>query len=99
MTRTQAIARITTLLEEADDATLAAAAEHLSMISGKPLTVGDVLEAFPTESILPRELTDTELELVAQSKDFRLGRTRTLAESRSYVDAELLRRRQQRTTT
>jgi hypothetical protein len=98
MTRTQAIATITTRLEEADDVTLAAAAAHLSMINGKPLTVGDVLEAFPTDSILPRDLTAAELEFIAQSKeDFRLGRTRSLAESRAYVDAELSRRRLQRT--
>lgn len=94
MTRSQALATIAARLEQADDATLAAAAAHLSSTSGKPLTVGDVLEAFPTESNLPRALTADELELIAQSKeDFLVGRVRTLAESRAHVDAELRRRR------
>ncbi len=42
---------------------------------------------------LPRPLTASELVLTDQSKeDFRLGRTRSLSESRTYVDAELDRR-------
>ncbi len=49
---------------------------------------------------LPRPLTKTELGLIAQSRDdFRLGRTRNLAESKIHVDAELARRRKQRGPT
>jgi hypothetical protein len=100
MTRTEAIAIITSTLQAADDATLEAAARHLSNIAvPSGLTVGDVLEAFPTESVMPREFTERELALIEQSKeDFRLGRTRSPAESRAHVDAELARRRQSRTT-
>ena len=94
MTRSDAIVTITSLLEHADDATLQAAARHLATLAGKPPTVEDVLESFPTESTLPRDLTALELALIEQSKkDFRQGRTRSSAESRAWVDAELERRR------
>jgi hypothetical protein len=44
------------------------------------------------------EATTRELELIDQSKeDFRLGRTRSLNESKAYVDDELDRRRRLRT--
>lgn len=98
MTRTEAITIITNALHTVDDSTLEAAAAHISHVATPTgLTVGDIQEAFATDSVLPRDLTGRELELIAQSKeDFRLGRTRTLAESKTYVDAELDRRRRLR---
>ena len=100
MTRTDAIVTITSLLEQADDATLQAAAAHLATLAGNPPTLGDVLESFPTGSTLPRDLTARELALIEQSKeDFRLGRTRSPEESRAWVDAELERRRSLRAGT
>ena len=97
MTRSEAIATITRTLETVDDKTLEAAAAHLSSLTGSPLTVGDLLESLPTDSVLPRALTERELALIEQSRDdFRRGRTRTHDESRAYVDAELERRRRLR---
>lgn len=97
MTRTEAIAIITAKLEAADDATLEAAVRHLSALAGEALTVDDVLECVVTDSVLPRPLTPRELELIEQSKeDFRLGRTYTIDEAETYIDAELARRRRQR---
>jgi hypothetical protein len=100
MTRSEAMAIITRTLQAADDATLEAAAAHLAKIAAPTgLTVGDVLKAFPSDGVLPRALTDRELALIEQSKeDFRLGRTRSSAESRAHVVAELARRRQSSTT-
>ena len=77
---------------------LEAAAVHIEAVA-KPsgLSVSDIQQAFATESVLPRPLTTRELDLIEQSKeDFRRGRTRTLSESMSYVDAELDRRRRLR---
>ena len=98
MTRTEAIAIITAELEAADDATLETLAARLAG-AGQPLNVADILAALPTVGVLPRALTARELALVEQSKeDFRLGRTRTPEQSRAWVDAELERRRRQRST-
>ena len=98
MTRTEAIAIITQSLETVDDTTLECAAAHLAgQAEATGLTVGDIVDAFATDSVLPRALTAREFELIEQSKeDFRLGRTHTPEESEAYVDAELQRRRQAR---
>jgi hypothetical protein len=88
---------ITTALQAVDDSTLEAAAAHISSVAKSSLTVAEIQLAFATECVLPRPLTTSELELIDQSKeDFRLGRTRTVNESRAYVDAELGRRRRLR---
>lgn len=98
MTRTEAITIITNALQTVDDSTLEAAAAHIAVATSTGLTAGDIQEAFATDSVLPRDLTARELELINKSKeDFRLGRTHTLAESRAYVDTELARRRLLRT--
>lgn len=100
MTRTEAIAIITKHLEAADDVVLEAVAANLE---GKPLptmTVGEALETFPSESVLPRPFTARELALIEQSKeDFRLGRTLSHAESMARTDAFLAARRASRTQT
>jgi hypothetical protein len=98
MTRTEAIAIITRTIEAADDATLAEAAVRLAHIAAPSgATASDIAGAFTGDSDLPRELTARELALIEQSKeDFRAGRTYTMAQSRAYIDAELERRRQQR---
>lgn len=97
MTRSETIATITKHLETADDATLESVAAHLE---GKPLqamTVGEALEVFATDSVLPRPLSARELALIEQAKeDFRTGRTHSLEESEAYIDAELERRRRVR---
>ena len=94
MTRSEAIATINKHLEAADDTLLEAVAANLE---GRPLptmTVGEALETFPSESVLPRPLTTKELALIEQAKsDFLLGRTHTLDESEAMLDAELDRRR------
>ncbi len=94
MTRSEALTIITNALQAVDDATLEAAAAHIAHHANPTgVTVGDIQEAFVTDSILPRELSARELALIAQSKeDFRLGRTRTHDESVAYVTAELERR-------
>lgn len=75
MTRAQAIAIIEKSLPAADEATLAAVANLLQ-------------EATSEESVLPRELTARELELIEQSKeDFRQGRTLSSEEYRADMDA------------
>ena len=97
MTRTEAIATITKHLEAADDQLLETVAAHLESKSLPTMTVGEALETLATDSQLTRSFSPHELELIAQSKeDFRLGRTRTHDESITWVDAELARRRQQR---
>ena len=64
-----------------------------------PLSAGDILTALPDAGLLPRPLTAREFALVEQSKeDFQLGRTSTPEQSRAWVDAELERRRRQRST-
>ena len=97
MTRSEAIATINKHLEAADDELLEAVACNLE---GKPfptMTVGEALEAFPSDSVLPRPLTAKELALIEQAKeDFRLGRTHTLEESETILIAELARRRRLR---
>ena len=98
MTRSEAIAIITGKLKAADDAILEAVASRMAGADHPP-TTGDILDALPTAGILPRALTARELALVEQSKeDFRLGRTSTPEQSRAWVDAELERRRRQRST-
>jgi hypothetical protein len=98
MTRTEAMAIINRTLDAADDATLAEAAARLAQIvEPAGVTASDIAGALTSDSALPRELTERELTLIEQSKeDFRVGRTYTMAESRAYIDAELERRRQQR---
>lgn len=77
MTRTEAIAIIEKALPSADEATLAAVAEMLQSVAAEP-------------SVLPRELTARERELIAESKaDFEAGRTYTSAEVRAYLDEAL----------
>ena len=99
MTRSEAMSIITKNLEAADDQLLETVAAHLS---GKPLptmTVGEALETFPTDSVLPRPLTATELELIEQSKaDFREGRTLTSEQMWSSLDSHLAPRGVARST-
>ncbi len=79
MTRMQTIEQITAKLATLDDERLQAVAE---MIDG----LDDGLE----ESVLPRELTARELELIEQSKeDFRQGRTLSLEEAIEEIDGRL----------
>ncbi len=89
MTRTQAITIITNALEAFDDTTLEAAAAHIAQIATPSgVSVGDIQEACATDSVLPRELTTRELELIGQSKvDFKTGRTISLVELDAYLDA------------
>ena len=98
MTRSEAIAIISASLETVDDATLESAATHLSgKARAAGVTVGDIVEAFATESTLPRALSARELELIEQSKeDFRLGRTLTHDEAVARTDAFLAARRASR---
>ena len=73
MTRQQAIAMITSRLDELDDE--------------RVLAVADMVQSLDAESELPRELTEEELRLIEQSKeDFRLGRTLSSAEARASID-------------
>ena len=73
MTRQQAIAMITSRLDELDDE--------------RVLAVADMVQSLDAESELPRELTEEELRLIEQSKeDFRLGRTQSSAEARASID-------------
>ena len=98
MTRTEAIAIITDRLASVDDATLAAAATHIAKDT-QPLTAETILEAAPSDSVLPRALTNRELELIAQSKaDFQTGRTYSMAEARTAIDAALAQRRRDRSS-
>ena len=100
MTRTEAIATISRHLEAADDALLEAVAANLEDKPLPTMTVGEALEAFPSDSVLPRPLTARELALIEQAKeDFRLGRTHTLEESEALLEAELDRRRRLRAGT
>ena len=83
MTRTQAIALITTKLAALDDERVQAVAE--------------MVEAFDEADDLPRELTARELALIEQSKeDFRLGRTLTLEEAEARTESFLAARRRER---
>ncbi len=76
MTRSEAIGIIEKALPEADEATLAAAAE--------------LFQAAADPSVLPRALTPRELQLIDQSKeDFRQGRTLSSAEARASIDEAL----------
>lgn len=94
MTRTQAIAIITAKLEAADDHTLEAVAAHLSTLEDKPLTVGDVLANFPTETALARDLSTRERDLIDQSKaDFAAGRTYSTEDVFEHIDAQRAARR------
>lgn len=90
MTRNEAIATIQKYLDAADDQVLEVVAMQLA---GKPLptmTVAEAIEAFATDSTLPRQLTDAELALIEQSKaDFRDGRTLTSDEMWRSLDAHL----------
>ena len=99
MTRSEAIATIHKYLDEADDRVLELVASHLA---GKPLptmTVGEVLEAFATDSTLPRPLTNNERALVEASKaDFREGRTLTSDEMWGSLDADLAKHGVSRST-
>lgn len=75
MSRQHAIAFITSKLEELDDDRLRSVAEMVQAMDGR------------SESRLPRELTERELQLIEQSKeDFRLGRTLSSAEARASID-------------
>lgn len=77
MTRARAIAIIEKVLPTADEATLTAVVELLQEASAEP-------------SVLPRDLTPRELELIEQSKeDFKAGRTYGTAEVRAYLDEAL----------
>lgn len=99
MTRSEALAIITKSLETVDDQTLESAAAHL-VGQRKPsgLTVGDIVEAFATDSVLPRSFTDQELGLIAQAKeDFQHGRTLSHDEAMARTDAVLAARRASRT--
>ena len=85
MTRSEAIARITTKLASLDDE--------------RVLTVADFIEKIATASDLPRALTERELALVEQSKeDFRTGRVLTPDEYRLEMDAFLQSRRAKQST-
>ena len=98
MTRAQSLAIISDALARTDDVTLAAAAAHLSVVAkqDKP-TAADLIEALPTDSDLPRDLSPRELALIEQSKqDFQAGRTFTIDEASAYIDAALERRRRAR---
>ena len=98
MTRTQAIDIITSHISRADDATLETIAAHIAA-TGKPNSTGDLLEAFPTDSVLPRALTERELALIAQSKaDFKAGRTLSSDEMWSKLDDHLAARGVPRST-
>lgn len=78
MSRAETIAIITSKLASLDDERLRVIAELVQ----------------DTESVMPRELSERERALLEQSKaDFRDGRTYTLDEARSYVDAALAERR------
>jgi len=84
MTRSETIAIIEQSLPSADEATLNAAVELFQA-------------ARLDESVLPRQLTGREMELIEQSKeDFKAGRTYSMPEARAYIDAELARRRAER---
>ena len=61
--------------------------------------VADIVQGMTSDDELPRALTDEELGLIEQSKeDFKAGRSYTIEQSRAYIDAELARRRQSRST-
>jgi hypothetical protein len=89
MTGTEAIAIITRTLEGADDATLTEAAARLAQIAQPAdVTASDIANAFTSDSVLPRELTERELALIEQSKEeFRTGRTYTIDELDAFLDA------------
>lgn len=81
MTRAQAIAIIEHALPTADEATLSAVATLLQ-------------EAACAESVLPRDLTQRELEQIEQSKeDFRMGRVLSNGEYHADMDAFMARLR------
>jgi hypothetical protein len=94
MTRDQSLAVIADALAHTDDATLEAAAAHLSVAARRQQpTAVDVVEAMPTDSFLPRNLTAHELALIEQSKaDFREGRTYGLENANAYIEAALRKR-------
>ena len=74
MTRPQAIAIITSKLDELDDE--------------RVFAVADMVQDIDAESELPRELTDEELRIIEQSKeDFRHGRTLSSAEYKADIEA------------
>ena len=77
MTRTEAIAIITAKLADLDDERVEAVAAIVQSMDGD----------------LPRELTARELALIEQSKqDFEAGRTYTLDEMDTYLDAAAAKR-------
>lgn len=99
MTRSEAIAAIAKHLEAVDDATLETVAERLTAKPVPTMTVGELLETIVTDSALPRPLSPRELALVEQAKeDFQRGRTFSLEDGEAYLDAELERRRRQRSS-
>ena len=94
MTRTEALAIITSRLATADDAALEAVAAEL--VQTQQLTADGILEVLTPESVLPRALTATELASIQASKeDFAAGRTLSIAELDTYLD----HRARDRTTT
>ena len=79
MTRTEAIAIINAKLADLDD-------ERVE-------TVAAIVQSMDAPDDLPRELTARELALIEQSKqDFKAGRTYTLDEMDTYLDAAAAKR-------
>lgn len=86
MTRTEAIATITSQLGRLDDTSISTVAEIVAELASAAEPV--------------RQLTPRERALVEQSKaDFAAGRTSSLTQSEAFVEAELARRRAARTVT
>ena len=100
MTRTEAIAIINASLDAVDDKMLETAAAHLARkIHASAMNVGDIVEAFATDSVLPRALSPRELDLIEQSKaDFKAGRTMSSEEMWSSLDDHLASRGVPRST-
>jgi hypothetical protein len=87
MTRSQAIALITSKLASLDDERVQEIADLVQSMDGEDLE----------ECVLPRELTPRELALIEQSKeDFRASRTLTLEEAEARTDEFLSARRRER---
>ena len=87
MTRSEIIATITKHIEAADTRLLEAVAANLENKPLPTMTVGEALETFPGDSVLPRPLSANELTLIEQSReDFREGRTLSLEELDTYLD-------------
>lgn len=85
MTRTEAIARINERLA--------------SLADDQVATVADMLDQLAGSAPGHRALAARELALIEQSKvDFREGRTSSLEDSESFVETELARRRDARST-